>query len=115
MPEEGGATHVYRYHRRKPAEVHGCSGSGHREEQVRARRSPQHLPCLKVETLVWKSLWDFVLSAACVTQHCSAQQPHHGLRELPEIGDCLEREIIYFTLGSSVEPVVLGSGGLRQA
>ncbi|XP_032748821.1 A-kinase-interacting protein 1 isoform X2 [Rattus rattus] len=47
MPEEGGATHVYRYHRRKPAEVHGCSGSGHREEQVCARRSPQHLPCLK--------------------------------------------------------------------
>lgn len=38
MPEEGGATHVYRYHRRKPAEVHGCSGSGHREEQRNCRR-----------------------------------------------------------------------------
>ncbi|XP_063123467.1 A-kinase-interacting protein 1 isoform X13 [Rattus norvegicus] len=46
-PEEGGATHVYRYHRRKPAEVHVCSDSGHREAQVRARCSPQHLPCLK--------------------------------------------------------------------
>lgn len=37
MPEEGGATHVYRYHRRKPAEVHVCSDSGHREEQRNCR------------------------------------------------------------------------------
>ncbi|EDM17898.1 similar to C11orf17 protein (predicted), isoform CRA_d [Rattus norvegicus] len=36
-PEEGGATHVYRYHRRKPAEVHVCSDSGHREAQRNCR------------------------------------------------------------------------------
>lgn len=33
MPEEGGATHVYRYHRRKPPEVHVYSDTGHSEEQ----------------------------------------------------------------------------------
>ncbi|XP_051048613.1 A-kinase-interacting protein 1 isoform X2 [Phodopus roborovskii] len=33
MPEEGGATHVYRYHRRKPPEMHVYSDIGHGQEQ----------------------------------------------------------------------------------
>ncbi|OBS60429.1 hypothetical protein A6R68_08452 [Neotoma lepida] len=34
MPEEGGATHVYRYHRRKPPEMHVYSDIEHGREQA---------------------------------------------------------------------------------
>ncbi|KAM7329147.1 hypothetical protein ACRRTK_010760 [Alexandromys fortis] len=34
VPEEGGATHVSRYHRRQPPEVHVHSGLGHGQEQA---------------------------------------------------------------------------------
>ncbi|XP_006508120.1 A-kinase-interacting protein 1 isoform X5 [Mus musculus] len=37
MPEEGGATHVYRYHRRKPPEMHMYSDTGHSQEQRNCR------------------------------------------------------------------------------
>ncbi|XP_052567708.1 A-kinase-interacting protein 1 isoform X4 [Peromyscus californicus insignis] len=36
MPEEGGATHVYRYHRRKPPEMYMYSDIGHDREQAEA-------------------------------------------------------------------------------
>ncbi|XP_060223050.1 A-kinase-interacting protein 1 isoform X2 [Meriones unguiculatus] len=34
MPEEGGATHVYRYHRRKPPEMRVCSDTGYSQQQI---------------------------------------------------------------------------------
>ncbi|XP_052057437.1 A-kinase-interacting protein 1 isoform X4 [Apodemus sylvaticus] len=37
-PEEGGATHVNRYHRRKPPEMHAYSDTGHSQEQRNCRR-----------------------------------------------------------------------------
>ncbi|XP_027265854.1 A-kinase-interacting protein 1 isoform X1 [Cricetulus griseus] len=37
MPEEGGATHVYRYHRRKPPEMPMYSDIGHGQEQRNSR------------------------------------------------------------------------------
>ncbi|XP_036032630.1 A-kinase-interacting protein 1 isoform X2 [Onychomys torridus] len=37
MPEEGGATHVYRYHRRKPPEMYKYSDTGHGQEQRNSR------------------------------------------------------------------------------
>ncbi|XP_052567706.1 A-kinase-interacting protein 1 isoform X2 [Peromyscus californicus insignis] len=37
MPEEGGATHVYRYHRRKPPEMYMYSDIGHDREQRNSR------------------------------------------------------------------------------
>lgn len=37
VPEEGGATHVYRYHRRKPPEAHVHSDTGHSEKQRNCR------------------------------------------------------------------------------
>ncbi|XP_051005163.1 A-kinase-interacting protein 1 [Acomys russatus] len=37
MAEEGGATHVYRYHRRKPPDLHAYSDSGDEQEQRNCR------------------------------------------------------------------------------
>ncbi|XP_060223049.1 A-kinase-interacting protein 1 isoform X1 [Meriones unguiculatus] len=37
MPEEGGATHVYRYHRRKPPEMRVCSDTGYSQQQRNCR------------------------------------------------------------------------------
>lgn len=39
MPEEGGATHVYRCHRRKSLEIHMYSDTGHRTK----KREERHL------------------------------------------------------------------------
>ncbi|XP_075827963.1 A-kinase-interacting protein 1 isoform X1 [Microtus pennsylvanicus] len=38
VPEEGGATHVSRYHRRQPPEVHVHADLGHGQEQQRSDR-----------------------------------------------------------------------------
>ncbi|XP_034368478.1 A-kinase-interacting protein 1 isoform X2 [Arvicanthis niloticus] len=37
MPEDGGTTHVYRYHRKKPPEMHVSSDTGHSQEQRNCR------------------------------------------------------------------------------
>jgi hypothetical protein len=73
----------------------------------------------------WSQDWYLSLEVPvrfCVTSclcdsalQCSADMSLDSLRELPEIGVCLKHEIIYFTLGSSVEPVLLDCGVLRQA
>ncbi|XP_076419587.1 A-kinase-interacting protein 1 isoform X2 [Peromyscus maniculatus bairdii] len=50
MPEEGGATHVYRYHRRKPPEMYMYSDIGHDREQRSSREETSVGPGIIYQT-----------------------------------------------------------------
>ncbi|XP_028750473.1 A-kinase-interacting protein 1 isoform X3 [Peromyscus leucopus] len=50
MPEEGGATHVYRYHRRKPPEMYMYSDIGHDREQRNSREETSVGPGIIYQT-----------------------------------------------------------------
>lgn len=75
MPEEGGATHVYRYHRRKPPEMYMYSDIGHDREQVQLSIVPGHACSLsRLRQRFVSPCGIFLSSDTSVTQHSRAQQ-----------------------------------------
>lgn len=94
--------------------MHAYSDTGHSQEQVCVSailRSTWIVLRLKP----WFGSPCGILFISCLCDsalQCSADMSLDSLRELPETEVCLKPEIIYFTLGSSVEPVILGCGFL---